>query len=192
MPAAVASVPAKAPEILTNEIVPAPLAVVPIANSVVPTGEKLAEPVTDFEAAAAAPASNEVMPVVPVVADEILEPAASGLVVSEVPAVVAETPVSPVAAVAAAPIQQSSEEDDGPEGLIEGLVNTFTLEDGEGRLNLQIENVIHSTLFPDEDESGDASDELLRDEDKKKPAASDDDDDGRRKLFTTDKKAFYL
>lgn len=130
LPAAV--VPAKAPEVLTNEIVPAvvasevPVAVVPIENAVVPTDEKIAEQVIDI---AVAPAVNEANVVA---AEEILEPSASEIVISEVPAVVS-TPLSPVS-----PVQElaadASDEDDGPEGLIEGLVNTFTIEDGDGKI----------------------------------------------------------
>lgn len=127
-----AAAPAKAPEVLTNEVVPAvvasetPLSVVPVENAV-NTDEKIAEQVVDPEVTA-----NEISPVVPAVAEESLEPAASEIVSSSVPAIAAQTPVTPVTpAVVADAVQQSSEEDDGPEGLIEGLVNTFTLEDGE-------------------------------------------------------------
>ena len=136
VPAVVAPTPAKAPEVSTNEIVPAPLSVVPIENSVAPTDEKIAEQVPDLEVAADPAAVNEVNQVGLAAAEEILQPAASEIIVSEIPAVIAQTPVSPAETVA--PVADDlSEEDDGPEGLIEGLVNTFTLEDGDGKIKLK-------------------------------------------------------
>lgn len=127
VPAVVAlpTAPAKAPEVLTSEVVPtvtSPLAVVPVE-----TGEKLAQE------ALAVPAelTNEI---VPVVEGEILEETASNIIASEIPAIAAVvTPAAlvaepTVAAVVAAPVKQTSEEE---EGLIEGIVNTFI---GEGEL----------------------------------------------------------
>lgn len=133
--------PAKAPEILSNEIIPVvvsevPVAVIPV-ETVAPGGEKLAEQVSDLETAATMPEKVDVLPgtvneVLPVVDGVILEPAASEIAVSEVPAVVASAATAPeatVAAVAASPVKQASEEE---EGLIEGIVNTLILDDGEG------------------------------------------------------------
>lgn len=125
--------PAKIPEVISNEIIPvAPLSVVPVEPTVALTGEKVAEQVTDLETAATVPVKVEVMPetvneILPVVEGEILEPAASEIVVSEIP--VAVTPAAVVAAIAAAPVKQSSEEE---EGLIEGIVNTL-IDDGEAK-----------------------------------------------------------
>lgn len=128
--------PAKVPtEVLTNEVVPLAIAENAIADS---TGEKLAEPVPDLETAASVPEKVESVPesvneIIPVVEEEILEPVASEIVVSELPAIVtqaASVPESPlpVAAVASpAPVKQTSEEE---EGLIEGIVNTL-IDDGK-------------------------------------------------------------
>lgn len=59
-------------------------------------------------------------------------PAASEVVVSEVPAAVSQAPAAAAVADDEGPLDDS-DEDDGPEGLIEGIVNTFTLGDGDGK-----------------------------------------------------------
>lgn len=143
---AVPAVPAKVPEeVLTNEVIPvvvmteAPLEVVPV-EVVAPTDEKVAEQAPE---AAAVPEKIEALAVtanevIPVVEAEILEPAASEIVVAEVP--VAVTPavvaiqetVAPAAVTA--PVKATSAEE---EGLIEGIVNTFIEDDGtEGELEI--------------------------------------------------------
>lgn len=130
--AAPAIIPAKVPEVISNEVIPvAPLSVVPAEPVVVLTGEKVAEQVADLEIASTVPVKVELIPealneVVEVVEEGGLEPAASEIVVSEVPVGVTQAATigaSPVAA----PVKQSSEEE---EGLIEGIVNTL-IDDGE-------------------------------------------------------------
>lgn len=91
--------------------------------------EKVAEVVTEApEKVVESDAVNEVVPAasndVPVV-----EPVLTGEVVPSVPAVVADSPVAAVVpAVTSAPVKATSEEEDG---LIEGIVNTLILDDGE-------------------------------------------------------------
>lgn len=131
-PVVAPAVPAKAPvAVLTNEVEPttvneAPLSVVPV-ETIVPTGEKLAEQVADPESnTMVAETANEI---IPVVEGEVLETAASEIVASEVPVAVTQTvsvPESPIAAVASTPVKQTSEEE---EGLIEGIVNTLISDD---------------------------------------------------------------
>lgn len=173
--------PAKFPaEVLINEVAPLAVAENAIADS---TGEKLAEQVPDLETAATVPEKVESVPesvneIIPVVEGEILEPAASEIVASELPAIVtqaASVPESPVAAiVSSAPVKQTSEEE---EGLIEGIVNTLILDDGDGDLkNNYFIETRQQLLISDED---DTSDELLRVGEKKKPVDSDEDDDGK-------------
>lgn len=140
-------VPGKAPEEpLSNEIIPvvvvteapAPLAVIPVEVEVVaPTDEKVAEQTPELEviaptaekieAVAMAETANEI---IPVVEGEILEPAASEIIVAELPvtqaAVASETPV-----VATTPIKATSAEE---EGLIEGIVNTLIDDGTDGEL----------------------------------------------------------
>lgn len=128
--------PAKAPEVLSNEIIPtvaSPLAVVPVETV---TGEKLVEqPAAEI---VAMPEKVEVVPeavneIIPVIGGELLDQAASDIVVSGVPSVTqAALVIEPVetavpTAAASAPVKQTSEEE---EGLIEGIVNTFI---GEGK-----------------------------------------------------------
>lgn len=133
-------IPAKIPvEVLTNEVEPALANEIPLPVVPVETGEKVAETVTDLETAATMPEKVGVMPetvneVVPIVEGEILEPAASEIVVAEVPTVVTQTVTAPEspAAVASTPVKATSEEE---EGLIEGIVNTLILDDdADGKL----------------------------------------------------------
>jgi hypothetical protein len=127
-PAVVPVAPAKNPEEpLSNEVIPV-VVVTEAAAATSVVDEKVAEPVEAVampeKVEAVAEAANEV---IPVVEGEIMEQAASEVVVSEVPAavtpaVVATVPESTVAAVAATPVKATSAEE---EGLIEGLVSTF-------------------------------------------------------------------
>lgn len=131
-PAKAPETPVKVPEeVLTNEIIPVVVVTEAAAAAapIVATDEKVAEPVevvampANIETVAQAVAANEV---IPIVEGEILEPAASEIVVSEVPAAVTQVATileSTVAAASAtAPVKATSAEE---EGLIEGLVSTF-------------------------------------------------------------------
>jgi hypothetical protein len=117
--------PAKVPAEIINEvdaddvteaILPAEI---PSAEN---TGEKLVETVTDMEAAASMPEKVEVtVPEKIESVSEVVAPVAStDVLTNEVPA------ASEVPAVVA-PVKETSEE----EGLLEGLVNTLILDDGD-------------------------------------------------------------
>lgn len=123
---------------------PAVVAVEPVKEEVVPVevieeftatepyinDEKVAEVITEAvpEKVVESDAVNEVVP--PTANDvPVVEPMLVGEVVPSVPAVVADSPVAAIVpAVTSAPVKATSEEEDG---LIEGIVNTLILDDGD-------------------------------------------------------------
>lgn len=119
-----------AEEVLTNEIVPTDIPVEVVTSSGEKVAAEVVEVATPEKVEVVSEIANDVVP-----EGEALETAASEIIVAQAPIVaatpVATVPESPVAAVAAAPVKATSEEE---EGLIEGIVNTLILEDGDGKL----------------------------------------------------------